>query len=41
MLLAEQQHGLLEIKLVYNAMESFQHKVPPISFGSFEDIFHL
>jgi hypothetical protein len=29
----------LDVKLVHNAMESFQQKVPPISLGDFEDIF--
>jgi hypothetical protein len=37
--LFSKQHGPFEVKLVYNAMESFQQKVPPISFGAFEDIF--
>jgi hypothetical protein len=29
----------LDVKLVHNAMEGFQQKVPPISLGAFEDIF--
>jgi hypothetical protein len=33
------QHGLLEVKLLHNAMESFQQKVPPILLGAFKDIF--
>jgi hypothetical protein len=33
------QHGPFEVKLVHNAMESFQHKVPPILLGAFEHIF--
>jgi hypothetical protein len=37
--LVSKQHGPLVVKLVYNTMESFQQKVPPISFGAFEDIF--
>jgi hypothetical protein len=37
--LFSRQHGPLKVKLVYNAMESFQQKAPPISFGAFEDIF--
>jgi hypothetical protein len=32
-------HGSFEVKLVHNAMESFQQKVPPILFGAFEDSF--
>jgi hypothetical protein len=33
------QHKLFKVKLVYNAMDSFQQKVPPILLGAFEDIF--
>jgi hypothetical protein len=33
------QHVSFEVILVYNAMESFQQKVPPILLGAFEDIF--
>jgi hypothetical protein len=33
------QHQPFKVKLVHNAMESFQQKVPPILFGAFEDIF--
>jgi hypothetical protein len=33
------QHGPLQVKRVFNAMESFQQKVPPILLGAFEDIF--
>jgi hypothetical protein len=33
------QHEPFEAKLVHNAMESFQQKVPPFLLGAFEDIF--
>jgi hypothetical protein len=33
------QHGSFEVKLVHNAMESFQQKVSPILLRAFEDIF--
>jgi hypothetical protein len=34
------QHKPFKVKLVHNAMESFQQKVPPILLGAdFEDIF--
>jgi hypothetical protein len=33
------QHPPLNVKLVHNAMESFQQKGLPISLGAFENIF--
>jgi hypothetical protein len=34
-----EQHETFEVILVHNIMDSFQHNVPPILLGAFEDIF--